>query len=60
MKGKPITLWCAKCDSGYGSMGEVPLTCPRCRAETSWSTVRPFKLTVDDEQFLRANKIRPD
>jgi hypothetical protein len=60
MKGKPVTLWCAHCLAGYASVGEVPFTCPRCLAATTWTTQRPFRLTVDDEAFLRTNKIRPD
>jgi hypothetical protein len=58
--GKFVTLWCRACDGGYYSRGEVPTLCPRCEKQAHWTTTPPFKLTVDDKNFLKVNRIRSD
>lgn len=61
--GKAVTLYCTACETGYASRGEVPLSCPSedCLSPTpNWTTVKPFKPTVDDRQFLKSIKVRSD
>jgi len=63
MKGKPVTIYCTACDMGYYSRGEKPSACPNecCQSPTpNWTTVKPFKPTIDDQQFLRSIRIRVD
>ena len=59
LKGKPITLWCRACETGYGSTGEVPKVCPACENDAQWTTLRPYRLTFMDRQFLESIRIRP-
>ena len=51
------TLWCTKCHAGYASMGVVPKTCPSCRKDTIWTTLRPYQLSVNDRRFLSSLRI---
>jgi hypothetical protein len=63
-------LYCQRCHSGYGSIGEVPLRCPACDQVTSWSTTAPvivapepqtpWKIGINDARFLKSIKILPD
>ncbi len=63
-------LYCVRCHSGYGSIGEVPLRCPMCGQVTSWSTdvpimpapepKSPYELNVNDKRFLRSIRITSD
>ncbi len=59
-KTPPVTLWCRVCSVGYYSKGEVPATCPRCDQYADWTTTPPYKLTMDDRDFLRCNRIDPE
>jgi len=62
-----IYLICTKCWSGYGSVGEVPVTCPACNQVTRWVTKFPvdvpsvrYVLNVEDTKLLRSFKIDPE
>lgn len=59
-KGRPITLWCRACDTGYASRGEVPSHCPQCDQIPNWTTTPPYKLTVNDRRFLEMLRIDPE
>jgi hypothetical protein len=60
-----VILFCRKCSTGYASVGEIPITCPSCGEQTTWSTaalltVDGWKPTRDDRRFLKAGKIAPE
>ncbi len=62
-----IVLWCRLCDAGYGSVGELPVTCPSCKKQTRWGTTPPHMLvpvmdwhpSENDQFLLRSFKIDP-
>jgi hypothetical protein len=61
-----VILYCRKCDSGYASVGDLPVHCPACGQETLWSTFPPhgnkvdgWNPTRDDLTFLKVLKIGP-
>lgn len=59
-KPQPVLIWCQACQTGYGSTGELPTICPRCDSDDPrWTRTPPYKLTVDDQQFLKAHQIDP-
>jgi hypothetical protein len=62
----PMVLYCEhkECGQPYASLGEMPLVCPACEQETTWSTEpveagqsgeasTPWQLTQRDVIFLR-------
>lgn len=65
------TLYCRWEHCGWNGeivAGFFPPHCPRCKRESRWnvgppttfeSQPRPFRLTKDDKDFLRVNKIAP-
>ena len=57
MAKKPVVLWCQSCTSGYASVGEVPMICPECKQAPHWTTLKPYKPTVNDAKFLKSIKI---
>lgn len=60
MKKRPVVLFCRACDTGYGSAGETPTLCPKCGQVPNWTTLPPYKLTVNDQRFLRSIRIAPE
>lgn len=53
-----MTIWCRWCKVGYASVGELPPICPSCDAPAEWVTDPwPFKLTVNDRQFLKSIRV---
>ncbi len=63
-----IVLWCRLCDAGYGSVGDLPVTCPTCKKPTRWGTTPPHMLlpanptwtpSENDRTLLRSLKIDP-
>jgi len=57
---QPVVLWCQACQSGYASVGEVPAICPECKQVPHWSTLKPYKPSVNDVKFLKSIKICGD
>lgn len=63
-------LFCTRCGSGYGSIGEIPPRCPACDRVTTWSTSAPvqpmpeprvrWELNVNDRRLLRSLRIQSD
>lgn len=56
-------LFCRKCTTGLDSPGVVPLVCPTCEQETSWTRTPlgpwpvAFNLTVNDRKFLKSIRV---
>jgi len=57
---QPVVLWCQACQSGYASVGETPLLCPECHQPPRWTTLKPYKPSVNDTKFLKSIKICGD
>ena len=64
-----MILYCRMCQTGYGSVGEWPRTCPSCERVTIWVTSPPHSWKDDtdgwtpsenDRRMLRAFHIAPE
>lgn len=55
-------LRCEHCHTWYTVSRVVPQVCPHCEKPALWKsaealTPKPFRLTKDDQTFLRVNRI---
>ena len=59
----PVVLVCVHCGERYSSVGDVPLLCPTCGAETVWvsapAVVDGWNPSKDDRKLLKAFRINP-
>lgn len=58
----PRLLLCRHCNVWYAVHRVIPTVCPHCEKSAHWTTAeamepKPFRLTKDDRDFLRVNKI---
>lgn len=68
MGSNPRILRCEHCRVWYTVNRVIPDVCPYCEKSAMWKTAeallpaetKPWKLTRDDRDFLRTNKIDPD
>jgi hypothetical protein len=51
---EPTMLFCQQCDTGYGSLGELPSSCQACKQFPDWTTIKPYRLSFNDRAFLKS------
>lgn len=49
-----VLLWCLRCGEEAVIIGEVPIVCPTCHAETTWTTAPPYRINLNDARFLKS------
>ena len=40
--------------------GDLPAICPECHEMANWTTTPPYRLTRNDDRFLKSIRIDPE
>ena len=57
-----IRIWCCWEDCRKPQMvsGDLPAICPECHEMANWTTTPPYRLTRNDDRFLKSIRIDPE